>query len=268
MSNILFMTVGAAGMAPAIIGDEAPKRSIWGQVDHCSAFEFDHAGKRYRVHSVGTPSHGGFKLPRALNALVPETWRRAGGWYEEDCDWCIPVCVFAGLGVAVGDRSHVAAWDTLRNWHPACWEHLRPDMPKLTGAESYIRGEEEFEAATVNHLVVISAMGDWCDALKASGAAGWVACYATMGGKREGRKARYFVVPEVEYDQRGKYGFVVDETRHPEIACEFDPFNAAHVLMPTIGGQAVPRDWATSFLKPPAAPLGWESVEGGARLAD
>ena len=44
---------------------------------------------------VGTPSHGGFKLSRELNIQIPKVARDAAkysppGWYEEDCEWCIP----------------------------------------------------------------------------------------------------------------------------------------------------------------------------------
>jgi hypothetical protein len=43
---------------------------------------------------VSTLSHGGYKVDRTHNAVIPEYLRRKGGWYEEDCEWSI---VFATL---------------------------------------------------------------------------------------------------------------------------------------------------------------------------
>lgn len=53
------------------------------------------------IVSYETASHGGIWLDPEHNAKVPQAWRdasfgglAAGGWYEEDCDWCIPALVF------------------------------------------------------------------------------------------------------------------------------------------------------------------------------
>ncbi len=50
---------------------------------------------------VDTPGHGGFRVSHERNKKIPfwikeETHGRLGidGWYEEDCDWCIPAIVF------------------------------------------------------------------------------------------------------------------------------------------------------------------------------
>ena len=51
---------------------------------------------------VDTSGHGGIKVSDELNKQIPlwvkeGTYRKLGleGWYEEDCDWCIPVIVFS-----------------------------------------------------------------------------------------------------------------------------------------------------------------------------
>jgi len=50
---------------------------------------------------VTTASHGGYFVPRELNALIPLAWRTHTfvargmiGWYEEDCDWCLVALAF------------------------------------------------------------------------------------------------------------------------------------------------------------------------------
>ena len=54
------------------------------------------------IQFVDTIGHGGIKVSDELNKKIPN-WVREGtfgklgldGWYEEDCDWCIPVIVFS-----------------------------------------------------------------------------------------------------------------------------------------------------------------------------
>jgi len=50
---------------------------------------------------VSTASHGGINVSQERNKQIPDnmknqTFNQLGesGWYEEDCDWCIPVIVF------------------------------------------------------------------------------------------------------------------------------------------------------------------------------
>ena len=46
------------------------------------------------IVSYSTPSHGGMKLCRALNARMPEYMRAPGGWYEEDVAYTKVIVVF------------------------------------------------------------------------------------------------------------------------------------------------------------------------------
>lgn len=77
------------------------------------------------IGTVGTPSHGGIKVSAALNKRVPEIVRAPGGWYEEDCAWCVPFIVFRVDLLAAGDEHTVKlihseqAVGTLKRWFTA-----------------------------------------------------------------------------------------------------------------------------------------------------
>lgn len=71
-----------------------PRSTPWG-----------HPDTMYRIApgwvNFCTPSHGGYWLHPSRNTKVPLKYRQATfcgqglkGFYEEDCDWCIPVLVF------------------------------------------------------------------------------------------------------------------------------------------------------------------------------
>lgn len=80
------------------------------------------------ITHVTTASHGGIHLSPDRNALVPDymklgTFQRQGaeGWYEEDCDWCIPAIIFENefrTHAGFSGRDCIAmARDTFKNWH-------------------------------------------------------------------------------------------------------------------------------------------------------
>jgi hypothetical protein len=100
------------------IGDNTP----WGAADHVDTIAEG-------ITHVTTPSHGGIHLSPDRNALVPEYMKRDGafasqrraGWYEEDCDWCIPAIIFehefrAHAGFSGRDWI-AAARETFKHWH-------------------------------------------------------------------------------------------------------------------------------------------------------
>lgn len=60
--------------------------SPWGPIQHASNLEAQHG-----VTAVSTASHGGIKVDAEINLCIPDYMRVASGWYEEDCDWCLPV---------------------------------------------------------------------------------------------------------------------------------------------------------------------------------
>ncbi len=64
-------------------GDPSP----WGLIDTATPLGPD-------AVAVTTPSHGGIWVSPAGLAKIPVPLRgtaySGGGWFEEDCDWCIP----------------------------------------------------------------------------------------------------------------------------------------------------------------------------------
>jgi len=95
-------------------GDSSP----WGLIDSVTPLGPD-------AVAVSTPSHGGIWVSPAGLAKIPAPLRATaysgGGWFEEDCDWCIP---YLALGLHAfeqpaerRDRVRAAAWRTLETWH-------------------------------------------------------------------------------------------------------------------------------------------------------
>ncbi len=99
------------------------------------------------IFQVGTPSHGGVKLDRAHNARMPEYMRQPGGWYEEDCDWCLPFLIFQNEITEHGDEYAVkaiisgSAQRAMVNWHPDAYE--RYYGCRLLPGQSYARRNRE-----------------------------------------------------------------------------------------------------------------------------
>lgn len=64
-------------------GDSSP----WGLIDGVTPLGPD-------AVAVTTPSHGGIWVSPAALERIPQPLRATaysgGGWFEEDCDWCIP----------------------------------------------------------------------------------------------------------------------------------------------------------------------------------
>lgn len=74
--------------------EQHPASSPWGPVQHGEQLA---AG----IWRVSTASHGGIWLSedrlRELDEIMPEAYPTFVGdarWFEEDCDWCIPVIAF------------------------------------------------------------------------------------------------------------------------------------------------------------------------------
>ena len=186
-------------------------RTPWGAADYVTEI-------LEGVHNVSTPSHGGIKLSRERNAAIPDYMRKAGGWYEEDCDWCIPFVAFEAEIRARGDEYPLKALDkgqhtdTLKNWHPDAYEKFYSIT--WQPGESYKRDQKLFELANAQNLVGVAAWGDW----QAGVPKGMVGVLATLGGTRApGRTEHWFVVPQDEYEARNHFGFVIDEARHAHI---------------------------------------------------
>lgn len=101
-------------LVPPRRGDPSP----WGLVQNADVF-----GPHAVV--VSTASHGGVWVAPVVLARILVRFRTTGysgqGWFEEDCDWCIPYLAL-GLSRFEGDsgrseRLLAAARDSFRRWH-------------------------------------------------------------------------------------------------------------------------------------------------------
>jgi hypothetical protein len=85
------------------------------------------------VNIYQTAGHGGVHVSPTILATFPAHFRTTDtflgpnhpGWYEEDCDWCIPVC-------ARPDLPWPAHWfrynrDTLFRYHPGLFAQAYPN---------------------------------------------------------------------------------------------------------------------------------------------
>jgi len=173
---------------------KVPKYSPWGKVE--TALQVADG-----IMEISTPSHGGFKLDRKRNALVPAPLRRKGGWYEEDCEWPIVILVFPELA---GNESSVErARRAVKNYFPHQYSEAFGEKVGLD--ESYILRREKFERESKEKMVVYSAIG--------KGDKVHVHAERASTGERA-----QFLVPKDEYRIKIDGGFIVDEARHEKVA--------------------------------------------------
>lgn len=180
----------------------------WGVADHVTLV-------CEGIWDVSTPSHGGIKLSRNRNRQMPDYMRMAGGWYEEDVEWCLPCIVFEAdillnskevlLVRHILERDHQS---TFKNWFPDQYERFFGI--ELKPGESYKRDEKLWFEKHKDSMIVKSAFGDWYETVPK----GMVGVIAGIGGR--GGEGRQFLVPQEEYTKRGKFGFVVDPSKHQE----------------------------------------------------
>ena len=129
------------------------RRSPWGWIDH--ALDIVPG-----IVSVSTPSHGGIKLDRAHNAKVPDYMRHEGGWYEEDCDWAIPYCVFKDEILAGYPNARKVYFDDGKDIPKSCLGHWNPDGYErfygevLLSGKSTMKDQAIFKAENVGNYVV------------------------------------------------------------------------------------------------------------------
>jgi hypothetical protein len=147
--------------------------------------------------------------------MVPKYMRMPGGWYEEDCDWCIPALVFPDSGLDNGDAKR-----TLLNWHPDAYAKFYDVPLESLEGKSGEYDRRLWKQRNADKWQTLSAWGDWHEHVP-EGKVGVVAC---IGGRSEGPpygaqgEARYFLVDGDEYKARtGTY--VVD----PETAEDWEP---------------------------------------------
>jgi hypothetical protein len=98
----------------------------------------------------------------------------------------------------------------LRNDYPDAWEHLHGLT--LQPGESRTKDERQFHQDHGADWIVVSA-------ITSRDHPGFVECIAKLGGNRALKDVRQYLVPSGEY-QAGRFGFVIDETRHAPFAAQ------------------------------------------------
>jgi hypothetical protein len=157
------------------------------------------------VVAHSTSGHGGFHLSPDRNAKVPPLLRKDPPWYEEDCEWAIVALTFPDLFTAY-ERS--TAEKTICNTWPDAWEAMQGCV--LAEGESWTKDRRAFDQRHLNDFVVTSA-------IRSDQHCGMTEVVAMVGGGQvRGGEERRFLVPNDEYAERGKFGFVIDLARHAE----------------------------------------------------
>ena len=177
---------------------------------------------------VSTASHGGIKLSLERQQQIPATLRRPGrdsgkSWYEEDCEWAVPYCVFedelkeAGRGIDAKLWKDEMHRKTLRTWYPDQYEKFYGVT--LKPGESFLRDEEVFYKEHAEDWIVVCAWGDWYKDTPR----GYVRVAARKGGRHgdtDETEERLFYVKEETYSSRGKLSHVIDLDTDLEILNE------------------------------------------------
>lgn len=156
------------------------------------------------VVSHTTAGHGGFKLSAARNLVVHPLLRSESGFYEEDAEWAIVALTFPCLFTTFERK---CADQTIRNAWPDAWEAVHGRV--LSVGESMEKDRRAFEKLYAGSWIVISAsLSDQHP--------GMTEVIATVDGSRQFNcEERRFLIANDEYRARGRFGFVIDETRHP-----------------------------------------------------
>lgn len=157
-----------------------------------------------------TAGHGGFHLAPERNARIHPALRAADGYYEEDCDWTAVAQAFPELFT---DFERASAERTIRDWMPDAWEAIHGRV--LEPGESREKDRAAFYRAHAADWMVVSA-------IRSDHSPGFTEVTATIGGiYAAGIERRRFLVPSDEYGiSGGRFGFVIDESRHRRLVEE------------------------------------------------
>ena len=98
----------------------------------------------------------------------------------------------------------------MRNDYPDAWEHLHGVT--LQPGESRTKDERQFHLDHSADWIVVSA-------ITSRASSRLCRCIAKLGGNRALKEVRQYLVPSGEY-QAGRFGFVIDETRHAPFAAQ------------------------------------------------
>lgn len=168
----------------------------WGASQHATIYADG-------IVSHTTSGHGGFHLSPARNVKVPTALRNTSGWYEEDAEWAIVALTFPDVFTTY---ERACADETIRNTWPFEWERIHGR--RLEPGESWTTDKTAFEQEHGFDWVVASA-------ITSSHHVGMIEVVARRGSASTAQdEERRFLVPDTEYETRGRFGFVIDEQRH------------------------------------------------------
>jgi hypothetical protein len=168
------------------VGNSSP----WGEVQEVI--------REGELEFVVTAGHGGYVLAKEQNAKVPSYMRRRGGFYEEDCEWCF---VAAAFPEQFGSVQADIAKKTMASYYPDEYERFYGE--ELKPGESYAKDKRTFLEQHRHDWIVISAI-----TIKGLPL---VECVASVGGSwNEGVSRRTCVVRSEDYDNRNRFGFVLE----------------------------------------------------------
>lgn len=189
------------------------KQSPWGRIQSCHCITEG-------IWTVVTAGHGGLKLDRKRNSLIPVFLRAKGGWYEEDCHYPAIICVLVDmyghtpLGMAVkaayADNQLECCKKIFRDYYPDEYARFYNVAIETLKGQSYTYDQKLFNENHKDDFVVTAAWGsgqNWQGHIVPEGMVGVVA--------RRQSEEKTFLVTDEEYAQREQFGFVIEE-RHKE----------------------------------------------------
>ena len=110
---------------------------------------------------VPTEGHGGYKLSRERNAIIPPAFRSSSGWYEEDTERrIVELYHFDAVRPGAEDRSaRLEELDQgLRDWFPAQWENangrdLEPGESHVKDEQTWAQDNADFYVTTAQQTI-------------------------------------------------------------------------------------------------------------------
>ncbi len=168
-------------------------KTPWGKAQDCNQL----GEGIWRVHTAG---HGGVKLSAKRNREMPERFRNASGWYEEDCASALVVISIGHEWDRVRDRpifrpeqvtdAHKIARDYFPDQYEAVFHVVvRPE-------DSSVRRAQIARAQFKDHWIGYSAVATDVGMVK-------VTCRQTPEGE-----SRVYLVPVEEYRNRTVIGCI------------------------------------------------------------
>lgn len=180
--------------------DRGSKASTpWGQADAAVVYAKG-------ITSYTTPGHGGFKLSKTLNEVIPADARNENGWYEEDSEWA-KVALFHPEAFTQFERDH--AKETILQTYPDLYE--RVFKVAIEEGQSYERDRQIFNARHAGdfHVIAASTSDRFPDQVE---------CWAKLGGREnsDGEEMRVVISSET-YGKRGRHGLAFQKGDFPTI---------------------------------------------------